>query len=113
MRRVVVEHEMNVLLAGSLHIDATQKLQELLVPMAPMTRADDLSRLNVERRKERGHSMAQVVVRLPLGHARAHGKDRLRTVQRLDLRFLIDAQDQRIFRRRHVQSHDVASLLDK
>ncbi len=82
MRRVVVEHEMNVLLAGSLHIDATQKLQELLVPMAPMTRADGLSRLNVERRKERGHSMAQVVVRLPLGHARAHWKDRLRTVQR-------------------------------
>jgi len=47
-----------------------------------MTRADGLSRLNVERRKERGHSMAQVVVRLPLGHARAHWKDRLRTVQR-------------------------------
>jgi hypothetical protein len=40
----------------------------------------------------------------------AHGQQRLRTIERLDLRFLVDAQHQRFGRRVEVQAHDIAHL---
>jgi len=114
MRSIVVENEMNLLLAGDLGINTTQKqLQKLLVPMAPMTRANNLSGLYVECGKERRHAVTQVVVRLPLRYARAHWENRLSAIERLHLRFFIDAEDDRVFRRRHVETNDVTRLFDK
>ncbi len=57
--------------------------------------------------------MAQVVVRLSLRNAWAHGKDWLRAIQGLYLGFLIDAEHDRVLRWRHVQPHNVARLLDE
>jgi hypothetical protein len=52
-----------------------------------------------------------VVVRASLKLAEVHRQDRLRPLQRLDLRFLVDREDHGIRRRRHVQSHDFPNLL--
>jgi len=49
----------------------------------------------------------------PLGLPRPHRQQRLGTIQRLDLRFLIDAEDQRTIRRVEVKADDVADLLDE
>ena len=54
-----------------------------------------------------------VVVRAPLDLARAHRQQRLGAVERLDLAFLVDAQDQRPIRRGHVQPDHVAHLRDE
>ena len=81
--------------------------------MSAMTSADDLTGLDIERCKKRGDAMAQVVVRLPFRNAWTHRKDRLRAVQRLYLGLLIDAEHDRILRRRHIQSDDVTRLLDE
>jgi hypothetical protein len=42
-----------------------------------------------------------------------HWEQGLRLVQRLDLRLLIDAEDECAIGRRHVQADDVAHFLDK
>ena len=57
--------------------------------------------------------MAVVVVRAALWPAGPHGEDGLATFQSLDLALLVDAEDQCVFRRAHVESHDVADLLDE
>jgi hypothetical protein len=41
------------------------------------------------------------------------GKHGLGPIQRLDLALLVDAQDQRVLRRRQIKADDVAHLLDK
>ena len=62
---------------------------------------------------ERGRAVPLVVVRAPLDLARAHRQQRLGAVERLDLAFLVDAQDQRPIRRGHVQPDHVAHLRDE
>ena len=47
---------------------------------------------------------------LALGLPQAHRQNRLGTLKRLDLRFLIDADNDRIVRRVHVQADNVAHL---
>ena len=81
--------------------------------MAAMTLADDLAGLHVERRKQRRGAVAAVVVRAALDLPGPHRQQRLRAIQRLDLRLLVDTQHQRPVRRVQVQADDVAHLLDE
>ena len=55
--------------------------------------------------------MPLVVVRVPLGLAGAHGQQRLGSVERLDLRLLVDAKHQGPVGRIEVETDDVADLL--
>jgi hypothetical protein len=57
--------------------------------------------------------VADVVVGDALHVAQAHGQQRLRPVQGLDLRFLVDAEHHRLVGRVQVETDDVADLLDK
>ena len=57
--------------------------------------------------------MACIVVGAPLDLARAHGKQRLRSVQRLDLALFGDAKNQGVFGRRQIKPDDIAHLLDE
>jgi hypothetical protein len=54
--------------------------------------------------------MPLVVMGPSLGLPRPHRQQRLGTIQRLDLRFLIDAEHQRAIRRVEVKADDVADL---
>ena len=58
-------------------------------------------------------SVARIVVGAPLDLARAHGQQRLGSIQRLDLALFVDAKNQRALRRRQVKADDVAHLLDE
>ena len=43
----------------------------------------------------------------------SHREQRLGAIQRLDLRFLVDAEHQRVVRRVEIEADDVAHLVDK
>ncbi len=57
--------------------------------------------------------MAQVIVGPPFRLAEVHREDRLRTLERLDLGFLIDRKHHRIVRRVHVQTDDIPYFVDE
>src|SRR5260370_25780671 len=43
----------------------------------------------------------------------AHGQNWLRTIQRLNLRFLVNTQEQRVIRGIHVESDYISNLIDE
>src|SRR5437879_11474314 len=110
VRAVVIHDQMHVEIRGHVGGDGVEKYAELPSAMAAMTLPDDLAAGYVERRKQRGRSMAYVVVRPALDLPRAHRQQGLSAIERLDLRLLIHAQDQSLGWRVQIQSHDVAHL---
>src|SRR3954467_6232092 len=111
MCAVIIHDQVDGKTAGKTGVDVVQKPQELLVTMPPVTVADGDSARHIQGRKQRCHTMTFVIMRLPGRHTGRQRKNRLRTVQRLDLTLLMDAQHDRMSRRIHIQPHDVPHLL--
>src|SRR5947208_8959351 len=111
MCAVMIHDQVDGKTAGKTGVDVVQKPQELLVTMPPVTVADGDSARHIQGRKQRCHTMTFVIMRLPGRHTGRQRKNRLRTVQRLDLTLLIHAQHDRMIRRIHIQPHDVPHLL--
>lgn len=89
-------------------VDAAQKAEELSGPLAWHTFPDDQARLDVQRGDERGCVMALVVV----GH-RSHPPllerlPRLRSIKRVDLGLLIDAEHDRAIWRIKIEAVDLS-----
>ena len=74
---------------------------------------DDIARSHVEGGEQGCRTVPCVSRRASLRMRWHHGKQRLRAVQRLNLRLLIDTEHNGIVRGRHVQADDVAYLLDE
>src|SRR6266852_3102386 len=96
-----------------LALDQIEKLAELHRSMALMKLRDHLTRLRVERREESRRAMPVIVMRAPLDLAGPHRQERLRAVERLDLRFFVDAEYGRMLRRIQVQPDDIPHLVDE
>ena len=82
----------------------------------PMTRQavmDDLAGRHVQRSKECGGPVTLVVVRHRSRPTLLERKAGLGSVQCLDLTLLVEGEHDRPLRRRYVQSHHVAQLLDE
>ena len=92
---------------------ASKNFPELERPVAAGQLPEDSTGLDVQRGEPRRGPMAGIVVRAALGLARAHGPERLRAIQRLNSRLLIDAQHHRVLRWIHVEPDDVPHLLDE
>ena len=90
---VVIHDDMDIKPFRHLGIDLFEELQELDCPVTLVASADDKPRGDIERGKQRGRTMPHIAVRAPLRHARHHWQDRLLAIKRLDLAFLIDAED--------------------
>ena len=75
--------------------------------------ADHLAGRDVQGGVEARGAVALVVVRRALGRARQHRQRRRSAIERLDLRFLVDAEHDGALGRRQVQANDVADLLDE
>ncbi len=97
--RVVVHHQMHVQPFGHCRLDLPEEGKELLGAVTPAALPDHRPGGDVERGEERCRAVADVVAGSPLGRPRRHWQDRLRPVQSLDLRLLVDAQDDRAVRR--------------
>src|SRR5215469_16186794 len=94
-------------------VDGLKKAAKLKRPMTAMEFADHRARLIVERRKQIGGSVAQVVGSAPLSLARTHRQHRLAAVESLDLGLFINAEHHRPFGRVEIEPYDVAQLLDE
>src|SRR5215207_3158289 len=81
--------------------------------MAAMKLTDDLASLSVQSGKQRGRAIAPVIMSAALHLSRTHGQNWLRAIQRLNLRFLVHAQNQSFIRWIQVKPHNIAHLLDK
>ena len=99
--------------AGIVGVDAFEKLEELNRAVALMQGADNLAGLDVQRGVEAGGAVALIVMGRALGGAGQHRQRRRGAVQRLDLAFLIDGQDDGALGRVEVQAADVVDLLDE
>src|SRR5262245_16373892 len=90
---VVIHDDMDIEAFGNLGIDLFEELQELECPVSLVAFADDEPRSDIKRGKQRGRTMPHITVRTTLGYARHHRQDRLLAIERLNLAFLIDAED--------------------
>src|SRR5262245_42739678 len=94
---VVVEDEMDIQFSGCLRLKGIKELTEVHRPMTAMELADHLPSLNVQRCKQRDRAVPVVIMSPPLHLTRPHGEKRLRPIQCLNLRFLIDAKHDCMF----------------
>jgi hypothetical protein len=93
--------------------ELVEKGEELLMGVLGIARAGDLPGRDLQGGVEAGGPVALVVMSHPVRLATLDRQRRLGAIQRLDLRLLIHAQDQRALRRRQIQADDVDHLLDQ
>ena len=110
---VVVHDDVHGESSRHLGINEIKKFAKLCRSMSLMKLRDDLAGLGIERGEQRRRPMPFVVVRAAFDLAGLHRQQRLRAIERLNLRFLIDAEHRRMGRRIQIQAHDVADLLDQ
>ena|SRR5215471_7651221 len=110
---VVIQDEMDIQVCRNSSLDSIEELAELLCTMPSVDLSDNTSGFHVQSCKQGCRSVSSVVVASAFDLTGPHRKNRLGTVQRLDLRFFINAEDQRFIRRIQIQSDDVANFLDK
>ncbi|MNN28098.1 hypothetical protein D3C81_1416560 [compost metagenome] len=113
MRRAVVQNHVQVQLGGCAAVDLLQEGQELLGPVSLGDATDDLARQDVKGGIQTGRAVTLVVMRPPLdlpGLERQHG---LGAIQRLDLRFLVNREHQRVVGRIQVQPDHIDHLVGK
>jgi len=113
MRSIVVQDQMEIQPPGRLAVDLTQKLQIFLVTMPRVTTANNRPLQDVQRREQRRRPVPLIV----MGHrptpAFLHRQPRLSPVQGLNLRLLINAQNQRFLGGIQVKPDHIGELLHK
>ncbi len=102
-----------VQLARNGGFNLSEELLELYRSMSRVALSEDFTCCGVERSKQVSRSMPNVVVGLSLRLAQAHRQDGLSTLERLNLRFLVDAKYDRVVRWVHIQANNVAHLFDE
>lgn len=110
---VVVEDDVHGLFGRHLRFNCIQKANELLVTMALHATADDLAFEHVESGEQRCGTVALIVVGHRSGTALLHRQTRLGAIQRLDLRFLIDREDDGMSGWINVKPDNVTQLVDE
>jgi len=111
--RVVVEDDVNLRLSRGVRFDVAKELEEFSSTVAREALSEHATGGDIERREESRGAVTIVVVRSALDLADAHREHGLRAVQRLDLRLLVDAEDQGVVWRAHVEADDVAYFLNE
>jgi hypothetical protein len=110
---VVVEHQVGIRIGGNSSIDPFQEIQKLDRTVASIALTENVACGNIERSEQAGNAVPLVVVGASLQRSDPHGQNRLCTAKSLNLRFLIDALDQRVMRRIEIQSNNIPHLVDR
>jgi len=111
VRGVIVEDGVDDLAGRRGALDGGEEADELLMPMLRHAAADDRSCENVQRREQGGRAVALVVVGQGPAFSGLERQARLRAVERLDLAFLVDGDDDGMGGRVHVEADDVLDFL--
>ena len=110
MSGVIVEHHVDDPAGRHLTFDGIEKPDKLLMPVMLHAAANDLALQHVERGKQGGCAVPLVIV----GHRPAtpalQRQPRLRAIKRLDLRPLVERQDERMRRRIDIETDNIAQL---
>src|ERR1700759_5265393 len=110
---VIVEDHVNELSGRHLRLYSIQEADELLVPMALHTSADDLAFEHVESSEQRRRAVALIVVGHRAGATFLHRQAGLGAVEGLDLRLLIDRKHDGVGGRIDIEPDNIAQLVDK
>jgi len=94
-------------------LDRVEEAQELLVAVALHAAPDHGAVEHVEGREQRRGAVADVVVGRGRGLLLAHWQPGLGALERLDLGFLVDREDDRVRRRVQVEPDHLAQLGDE
>ena len=108
---VIIGDGMNDLSGGDGSFDSVQELNELLMPMLFHATPDNGSIQDVERGEQRSRAVAFVIVRHGTAFPGLEWQARLGAIERLDLAFFIDGDDDRMSRRRHIEADDILDFL--
>ena len=108
---VIVGDGVDDFASGHVPFDGVEKANEFLMPMLLHTAPDDRAIKNIQRGKERRRAIALVVMGHRSAFARLERQARLSAVERLDLAFLVDGDDDGVSGRIHVKANDVLDLL--
>jgi hypothetical protein len=92
-------------------LTALQEVKKILPVPGLLALAEDFPGVHVERGEQIGGAVPHVVVRLLRRLAKVEGQRRLGSVQRLDLRLLVDAEHDGATRRVQVQADYVGDFL--
>ena len=107
---IVVDDHVHRFLLGHPGIDDVEEADELLMAMALHTLADDLAVKHIERREKGGDAVPLIVVGDGAGTSLLHRQPRLGAVQRLDLAFLINRENDGAVGRIDVEADDLFEL---
>jgi hypothetical protein len=107
---VVVDDQVDVEILRDGLLDLAEEAEELLVPVARPALGQHLPRGHVERREQGCGAVTDGVVGDALDLPQTHGQQRLTPVQSLDLRLLIDAEDDRLVGRVEVEADEVPNF---
>ena len=87
--RVIVQDQMDVQIGGCFPINQAQKGQEFIVAMTLTAFSDDTSGGQVQGGKQGRGAMSYIIVRVAFRVGESRRESRLRTVQGLNLAFLV------------------------
>ena len=111
--RVVVDDQMQVQVWWGLFVDLPQELEPLLMAMTLHARTDHFTLKEFQCGKKSGGAIAFVVMSHGATASLFEGQTWLGSVEGLDLGFLINAQDESMIGRVHVEAHHILNLLYK
>src|SRR5208283_313287 len=81
--------------------------------MTAMASPNHLAAFHVQSSEQRSGSVANIIMAAAFHLPGTHGQQRLRAIQRLDLRLLVYAQHQRAVRWVQTKPHNIAHLVDE
>ena len=113
VRRVVVDHQVEIEIARDIGFDVLQEAQELLMSVAGAALRDDLTVGDIESGEQRRCSMPIVVVGHSFDVAEPQRQDRLAPFKRLDLRLFVDAENEGVIWWIQVQTNNVPDLVNE
>jgi hypothetical protein len=113
MRSIFIQDQMKFMAAGNRPIDRLQELQELLMAVTRIAGSNNRAIQHVQGGEKTRRSMPFVVVRHRSTASLFHRQSRLSSIQGLDLRFFVDAQNQGFIRGIQIESDHIGQLFNE
>ncbi|PNP96828.1 hypothetical protein A8G00_22825 [Sphingobium sp. SA916] len=104
---------MGVEIRWDIHLNVLEETQKFLVSVTGAALSENLTVCDVERGKQGGGPVSDVIVRDAFEIAQTERQNGLGAFQRLNLRFLVNTQVDRVVRRIEIEPDDVFNLVDE
>jgi len=99
VRRVVIADDVQRFIRRRLRINLLQELEPFLVGVMISEETDDLALCHIQCGKKRRRTVSLIIVRHRSRATRLYREARLRSIESLNLAFLVSTKDDRVFGR--------------